>query len=91
MTVSPMSSRRGYFPTNLPKVLMTHLRFYEQGYKDGYEHGQLHGLFEGRELGREKGWEILEEVGFYEGWAEFHLAALGRKGVVPGGRGRESR
>jgi hypothetical protein len=66
-------------------------RFYAEGWQSGYDHGRLHGLFEGRELGREKGWEIWEEVGFYEGWAGFYLGMLSRKGVVEGGRGKESR
>ena len=68
-----------------------HGRFYAEGWQSGYDHGRLHGLFEGRELGREKGWEIWEEVGFYEGWAGFYQAMLSRKGVVEGGRGKESR
>lgn len=66
-------------------------RFYAEGWQSGYDHGRLHGLFEGRELGREKGWEIWEEVGFYEGWARFYLGMLSRKGVVEGGRGKDSR
>ncbi|KAE8229740.1 hypothetical protein CF326_g5283 [Tilletia indica] len=49
---------------------------YQRGYNGGYEHGQLHGTFEGRQLGREKGYEVWDEVGYYEGVAQFWHNAL---------------
>lgn len=54
-------------------------RFYTAGHNDGYAHGQLHGRFEGRALGQEKCYELWEEVGYYQGWAEFWLENAERK------------
>jgi Essential protein Yae1, N terminal len=45
------------------------IRFYDAGYEDGFAHGRIHGLIEGRALGREKGFEMWEELGYYEGFA----------------------
>jgi hypothetical protein len=53
--------------------LTTAERFYTAGHDDGFAHGQLHGRFEGRALGQEKCFELWEEVGYYQGWAEFWL------------------
>ena len=66
-------------------------RFFAEGYAAGHAHGKLHGTFEGREIGREKAFELWEEVGYYEGWAGFWIEVLQRKGVMDGGRGKESR
>ncbi|KAK0546041.1 hypothetical protein OC846_005427 [Tilletia horrida] len=49
---------------------------YQRGYAGGHDHGKLHGTFEGRQLGREKGYEIWDEVGYYEGVAQFWQTAL---------------
>ncbi|WVR09095.1 hypothetical protein IAU60_006157 [Kwoniella sp. DSM 27419] len=73
--------------------------FYTQGYSSGYAHGALHGLFEGRQLGKEKAWELWEEVGYYEGWAEMWIGVLGGKvadgeagtGAKVSKRGKEAR
>lgn len=68
-------------------------RFYAEGYESGHAHGRLHGLFEGRALGQEKAWEIWEEVGFYEGFAEYWLGVLGGEGQTERGgtKGKEAR
>jgi len=55
---------------------------YHEGLAEGISHGQVHGLIEGRELGAQKGWEIWEELGYYDGWAEFWLAFSGAEGRV---------
>lgn len=53
---------------------------YSQGFSAGSSHGRLHGLFEGRQLGREKGFEIWDEVGFYQGTANFWKGVLTTSG-----------
>ncbi|KAJ8594997.1 DUF1715-domain-containing protein [Rhizopogon salebrosus TDB-379] len=54
--------------------------FYDAGYTDGFAHGRIHGLIEGRALGREKGFEIWEEIGFYEGFANTWQAIYAMNG-----------
>ncbi|KAG0703622.1 hypothetical protein DFH29DRAFT_828830 [Suillus ampliporus] len=54
--------------------------FYDAGYADGFAHGRIHGLIEGRALGREKGFEIWEEIGFYEGFANTWQAIYAKHG-----------
>ncbi|CAD6896207.1 unnamed protein product [Tilletia laevis] len=49
---------------------------YQRGYNGGHDHGRLHGTFEGRQVGREKGYEMWDEVGYYEGVAQFWQQAL---------------
>ncbi|RXK37882.1 hypothetical protein M231_04881 [Tremella mesenterica] len=51
-------------------------RFYTQGYEEGHAHGALHGIYEGRALGQEKAFELWEEVGYYEGFAEVWVELL---------------
>ena len=51
------------------------IRFYDVGYEDGFKHGHIHGRIEGRELGRQKGFEMWEELGFYEGFANLWKTA----------------
>ncbi|KAG9313883.1 hypothetical protein JVU11DRAFT_4651 [Chiua virens] len=55
---------------------------YDAGYTDGVAHGRIHGLIDGCALGRTKGFEIWEEIGYYEGFAETW------KAVAPRGRVR---
>ncbi|KAF5385363.1 hypothetical protein D9615_001011 [Tricholomella constricta] len=54
--------------------------FYETGYDDGFAHGRIHGLIEGRALGRAKGFEMWEELGFYEGFAQMWLSIYEKQG-----------
>lgn len=48
------------------------------------EHGKIHGRIEGREFGKTKGFEMWEELGFYEGFANVWKAASERDGVGDG-------
>ncbi|KZT38379.1 DUF1715-domain-containing protein [Sistotremastrum suecicum HHB10207 ss-3] len=56
---------------DLDEIVNLEQRFYDAGHKDGFAHGRIHGLIEGRALGREKGFELWEEIGYYEGTANF--------------------
>ncbi|WRT69015.1 uncharacterized protein IL334_005997 [Kwoniella shivajii] len=64
----------------LEEITNMESKFYKEGYESGYAHGKLHGLFEGRELGREKAWELWEEVGYYQGWANVYVSLLNGNG-----------
>ncbi|WWC64073.1 uncharacterized protein I303_106680 [Kwoniella dejecticola CBS 10117] len=77
----------------LEEITNMESKFYQEGYQAGYDHGQLHGLFEGRELGKEKAWELWEEIGFYEGFAQVYISLLGSggKGVEGSKRGKDAR
>ncbi|CAG8541599.1 23684_t:CDS:2 [Cetraspora pellucida] len=50
--------------------------FVEIGREDGLKNGIKAGALEGRLLGCEKGYEILNEIGFYDGVAEMWLKIL---------------
>ncbi|KAL9939439.1 hypothetical protein V8E36_001256 [Tilletia maclaganii] len=56
---------------------------FQRGFGGGHDHGRLHGTFEGRSLGREKGFEIWDEVGYYEGVAQFWHTALEQASADP--------
>ena len=62
------------------QVRLTNVRFYDEGYADGFAHGALHGLYEGRALGQEKAYELWEEVGYYEGFAQTYLDVSAQSG-----------
>ncbi|EIW65842.1 hypothetical protein TREMEDRAFT_18648, partial [Tremella mesenterica DSM 1558] len=57
-------------------------RFYTQGYEEGHAHGALHGIYEGRALGQEKAFELWEEVGYYEGFAEVWVELLSESNMA---------
>ncbi|KAG2153540.1 uncharacterized protein EDB93DRAFT_1102684 [Suillus bovinus] len=65
---------------DLEQTLASLFSFYDAGYTDGFAHGRIHGLIEGRALGREKGFEIWEEIGFYEGFANTWKAIYAKHG-----------
>ena len=55
------------------------LRFLTYGYEDGVEAGRSEGLIEGYILGTRKAFEILQEIGFYDGVTKMWLKMGGKR------------
>ncbi|CAG8519508.1 5594_t:CDS:2 [Paraglomus brasilianum] len=65
--------------SDLDNLLHLENMFLTYGYEDGVEAGRSEGLIEGYVLGTRKAFEILQEIGFYDGVTKMWLKMGGKR------------